>query len=267
MQKKIFNKAKVLFIVLFLITIVFNGCEKDKEDKLQLPPESAFSIDLSLFTDQVKSTADPVPETRTNFAIAVGTVAFWNLIIKTVLAIPTYSYVKAFEYEPVRVSNDKWKWSYSVNVLGATYTAELYGEAIGAEIEWKMYVSQQGGFSEFLMYDGRCNIQRTEGYWRLYENPLAPAEYLKIDWTYNWEEQTGLVKYTYTKEGEETKGNYIEYGITTDTDYNAYYDLYSKPEDKYFSIMYNTTTHEGRIEYEGNRYCWNSQLYNVQCVK
>lgn len=267
MQNKIDNKVKVLFIALLLPVIVFNGCEKDKEDKLELPPESAFLIDLSPFTEQEKSTAEPEPGTRTNFAIAAGTVSFWNLIINSVLAIPVYSYVKAFEYEPVRVTNDKWKWGYSVNVLGTDYTAELFGEAVDGEIEWEMYVSQQGELSEFLMYDGRCNIQRTEGYWRLYENPLAPSEFLRIDWTYNWEEQTVMVKYTYSKEGEDTKGNYIEYGITTDTDYNAYYDLYSKPEDKYFKIKYNTTTHEGRIEFEGNWYCWNSQLYNVQCVK
>ena len=267
MQKKIYDKVKLLLIVLFLSTIVFNGCEKDKEEKLQLPPESAFSIDLSPFAQQAKSTAEPVPGTHTNFGIAAGTVTFWNIIIAVTVAIPVASYVKAFEYEPVRVSNDKWKWSYNVNVLETIYSAELYGEVVGGEVEWEMYVSQQGGISEFLMYDGSCNIQRTEGYWRLYENPLAPAEYLKIDWSYNWEEQTGTVRYTYTKEGIETKGNYIEYGITTDTDYNAYYDLYSKPEDKYFNIKYNTTTHEGRIEYEGSWYCWDSQLYNVECVK
>ncbi len=267
MKKAIYNKGKLLFVVLFLLTLVFKGCEKDKEEKLQLPPESAFSIDLSPFAGQVKSTAVPEPGTRTNFAVAVTTVSFWNAIIAGVVAIPAYSYVKAFEYEPVRVSNDKWKWGYDVSFLGTLYTAELYGEVVGAEVEWEMYVSQQGGFSEFLMYDGRCNIQRTEGYWRLYENPLAPAEFLRIDWTYNWEEQTGTVKYTYTKEGADTKDNYIEYGITTDTDYNTYYDLYSKPEDKYFKIRYNTTTHEGRIEYEGNWYCWNSLLYDVECVK
>jgi hypothetical protein len=267
MKKKIFNKGKILLTGLFLLVIAFNGCEKDKEDKLQLPPESAFSIDLSPFAEQEKSTAEPEPGTYVNITVARIAVAFWNSVLKTVLAVPVYSYIKAFEYEPVRVSNDKWKWSYKVSVLGTIYTAELYGEVIGSEAEWKMYVSQQGGFSDFLMYDGRCNIQRTEGYWRLYENPLAPAEFMRIDWTYNWEEQTFSVKYTYTKEGDEDNGSYIDYGITTDTDYNAYYDLYSKPEDKYFIIRYNTTSHEGRIEYEGSLYCWDSQLKDIECAK
>ncbi len=267
MQKKIYNKTRKWFFVLLIPAIVFIGCEKDKEDKLELPPESAFLIDLSPFTDQQKSTAEPIPGTRANFAIAAGTVTFWNVIIAGVVAIPAFAYVKAFEYEPVRVTNDKWKWGYSVSVLGNTYTAELFGEVVGAEVEWEMYVSQQGGFSEFLMFDGKCNVQRTEGYWRLYENPLAPAEFLRIDWIYNWEEQTGSVKYTYTKAGEETNGNYIEYGKTTDTDYDTYYYLYSKPEEKYFKIKYNTATHEGRIEYEGNWYCWDSQFYDVECLK
>jgi hypothetical protein len=267
MKRSICNKGKVLLAGLLLLTFAFNGCEKDKEEKLQLPPKSAFSIDLSPFTQQTKSTAEPEPGTRANFAIAAGTVVFWNLVLAATVAIPVASYVKAFEYEPVRVSNEKWKWGYNVNVLGTIYTAELYGEVVGTGVEWKMYVSQQGGFSEFLLYDGMCNVQRTEGYWKLYENPLAPAEFLKIDWTYDWEEQTGTVKYTYSKEGADGAGNYIEYGVTTETDYNTYYDLYNKSEDKYFNIKYNTTTHEGRIEYEGNWYCWDSQLYDIECAK
>ncbi|MBN2215464.1 MAG: hypothetical protein JW723_14620, partial [Bacteroidales bacterium] len=252
MKKTIFNNGKLLLAAIFLLAIAFNGCEKDKEEELQLPPESAFSIDLSPFADQEKSTAEPEPGTYVNIAIARTAVAFWNIILGTVVAVPAYSYVKAFEYKPVRVSNDKWKWSYEVGFLGSIYTAELYGEVIESDVEWKMYISQQGGFSDFLMYDGKCNIQRTKGYWRLYENPLAPVEFLRIDWTYNWEEKTCSVKYTYTKEGAETRGNYIDYGITTDTDYNVYYDIYSITEDKYFSILYNTTTHEGMIEYDGN---------------
>jgi hypothetical protein len=267
MKKRVLNKVKVLPALLFMLVISFNGCEKDKEEKLQLPPESAFSIDLSPFADQEKSTAEPEPGTYINFAVARTAVAFWNVILGTVLAVPVYSYIKAFEFEPVRVSNDKWKWSYEVSFLGKIYTAELYGEVVGSEVEWEMYVSQQGGFSDFLMYDGRCNIQRTEGYWRLYEYSSTPAEFLRIDWTYNWEEQTCSVKYTYTKEGAETKGNYIDYGITTDADYNAYYNIYSIIEDKYFSILYNTTTHEGMIEYDGNSYCWDSLWKDIQCTK
>jgi len=267
MKKKMNKKGKALLAALFLMAFAFYGCEKDKEEKLQLPPESAFSIDLSAFAEQGKSTAEPVPDTYVNFAVARTAVAFWNVILATVVAVPAYSYVKAFDCEPVRVSNDKWKWSYEVSFLNTIYTAELYGEVIEGDAEWKMYVSQQGGFSDFLMYDGRCNFQRTEGYWRLYENPLAPVEFLRIDWTYNWEEQTGTVRYTYTKEVVDTKGNYIDYGITTDADYNAYYDLYSKPEDKYFRIRYNTTSHEGRVEYEGTWYCWDSQLKDIECTK
>ena len=116
------------------------------------------------------------------------------------------------------------------------------------------------------MFDGVCNTERTEGYWRLYAYTTT-SEVIRIDWTYNWEGQTGSVKYTYTKQGEDTNGNYLEYGLTANTDYNAYYNLYSKPEDKLFNINYNTTTHEGRIEYDGNSYCWDGLGYDIDCTE
>ncbi|MBN2613084.1 MAG: hypothetical protein JXB00_16145 [Bacteroidales bacterium] len=267
-MKNILKKSgKTLILLTLLLTVVFNGCEKDKEDKLQLPPESAFTIDLSPFASQAKTTAVAETGTHNNFLYAATVVTFWNIAIAGVMAIPTAAYVKAFEYEPVRVSNDKWKWSYSVTVNSIVYTAELYGEVVDAGVEWEMYVSQQVGFQDFLMFDGWCNIQRTEGYWKLYESPLAPVEFLQIDWTYNWEQQTGSVKYTYTKEGTDDIGNYIEYGVTENSAYNVYYNLYSQPEEKLFNINYNSDTREGRIEYDGNSYCWDSNLYDIDCVE
>ncbi len=267
MKSKILKTSKSLFSIAILVALVLNSCEKDKEEKLQLPPELAFLIDLSPFSADTKTTAGIETGTRANITYAAGVVFFWDLAIIGVMALPTAAYVKAFEYQPQRVANNKWKWSYSVPGISTTYTADLYGEIVGAQIQWEMYISQQGGFTNWLMFDGVCNTERTEGYWKLYEYSLTPAEVIRIDWTYNWEEQTGSVKYTYTKEGTNENGNYLEYGLTTNTDFNAFYNLYNKSDDKLFNINYNTTTHEGNIEYDANSYCWDSLGYDVDCAE
>ena len=46
----------------------------------------------------------------------------------------------------------------------------------------------------------------------------------------------------------EENGGYINYGITNETPYNAFYDIYNKGQDNHTNIEWNRTTKEGRVK-------------------
>ena len=220
MNRKIrINQFLILSLAMFG-TIVLS-CEKDKKDAPALPPESAFVVDFSDFQDNQKSTF-----TYANWTTAVFTVGVWNTILGVTLAVPVASYLEAFNHEPVRVDNNTWKWSYTVPVNFVNYTADLYADVFDDEVNWEMYISQEGGFSNFLWYKGTCDILTTHGTWTLYYGPVNNKEFLDIQWTRDYESNTGDIRYTNVLSSSEGIGDYIYAGITTDTPYNAFYDLY-----------------------------------------
>ncbi len=258
-MKKMMQKAFVFLAVTGLIVI--SGCEKEKKyDAPELPPASAFVIDFNDFQSQAKTTA-----TYANWTTAVVTVGVWNTILTVTLAVPVATYLKAIEQAPVRIDNDSWKWSFNVTINQVVYTAELYADVTGNQVDWKMYVSQEGGFTDFLWYTGTCDILRTHGSWTLYHSPLINKEFLKIDWTHDWGNNTGDIKYTNILEGNDGYGSYVYYGLTLDAPFNAFYDLYGKKEDKLVKIEYNTTTSEGRIFYDDLWHCWSSTHEDIAC--
>jgi hypothetical protein len=252
------NRLFILGLAIIGVSSIIS-CEKDKKDAPELPPESAFIIDLSDFMNQ-KSTP-----TYANWATAVGTVGFWNIILSATLAVPVASYVEAFNHEPVRVDNNTWKWSYTVEVDDINYTADLYADVFEAEVHWEMHISQEGGFSNFLWYKGTCDILRTHGNWTLYAGPANNTEFMEIEWNHDWENTTGDIRYTNVWTASPGIGDYIYAGITNDTPYNAFYDLYDDSKDNLVKINYNTVTREGSIYYDDLWHCWNSSLEDIEC--
>jgi hypothetical protein len=189
----------------------------------------------------------------------------WNTVLTVYLAVPVVSYIEAFNHEPVRVDNNTWKWSYTVQVNSVNYTAELYADVMDADVNWEMYISQEGGFSNFLWYKGTCDILRTHGNWTLYFGPVKNSEFLDIEWNNDWEKSTGDIRYTNVLSSSEGIGDYIYAGITTDTPYNSFYDIYDSSTDNLVEINYNTVSKEGSIKYDGIWHCWNSNLEDIAC--
>jgi len=251
---------RFLILILAISGVSMLSCEKDKKDAPELPPESAFVMDFSDFQDNQKSTP-----TYANWTTAVVTVGVWNTILAVTLAVPVASYIEAFNHEPVRVDNNTWKWSYTVQVNAVNYTADLYADVFDADVNWEMYISQEGGFSNFLWYKGTCDILRTHGNWTLYVGPVSNNEFLEIEWTHDWETTTGDIRYTNVLASNEGIGDYIYAGITTDTPYNAFYDLYDNSKDNLVEINYNTVTREGNIYYDSLWHCWNTNLEDITC--
>jgi hypothetical protein len=256
------NKRFYQLVGIVLISIpVLLCCEKEKKETApSLPPMSAFVIDAGEFA-QAKST-----QTINNFGIAVLAVSYWNSVLYGALAVPVAAYIEAFKHEAVRLDNTTWKWSYEVEGIDATYTAELFAEVAGDSVNLEMHVSKSDGFQDFVWFTGTCDVVRTGGYWTVYNNPESNLAWLDIDWNHDWAAQTFDVRYTNILEGNDYQGSYIEYGITDDPIFNAYYEIYNSLDDKDFLIELNTTTHSGRVTFDGIPHCWDNNLQDVECT-
>ena len=243
-----------------LCSILLYSCEKEKKDTApQLPPVAAFVINTDEFIT-TKSTG-----TYNNFGAAALSVGYWNSVIYSSLVVPVASYVEAFKHHAERVDNTTWKWAYSVDGLDTTYTAELFAEVISDSIYLEMHISKAGGFQDFVWFTGKCDVVRSTGEWTVNTNPITNTPWVHIVWNYDWEAKTFDVRYTDVLVGHEYLDSYIEYGITEDPVFDAYYVIYDSKNDADYEINLNTANHNGRVFYDGIWHCWDTDYTDIVC--
>lgn len=274
-MKKLLSAA----VLLLLISFIFTSCEK-RGDPPALPPTGSMTIDFSEFFPDLKSLS-PAPESKesisidnTNWIVAVSAAGFWTALLAEKLIIPVASFKLAVENKPEYLDNKKWQWSYSVQAVGATYTARLTGQIQADSVKWEMHISREGisGFGEFKWYEGTSGLDAEGGYWILNQSKLEPDPMLRIDWAVEGSD-VGSVKYTYIKDGENTKGSYIEYGLTENT-LDAYYLVHyydiNREEFLNVEIEWSTTIHNGHVRSEAvfqdsNWHCWDANGNDISC--
>ena len=198
-----------------------------------------------------------------NYHIVVGAITYWNVVLTLSMSIPVAAYAEAFNHEPVRVDNDTWKWSYAVDDI---YSAELVADVISDSVYFNMYISKAASYEDVLWFSGKCDVLGTGGTWTINNvNVNNDAAWLSIDWNADYEEETFDIKYTIIIQGGEYENSYIKYGITSDTDFNAFYNLYNSKENKTFEVFYNTVTHIGYVTDGIHQYCWDEDFVNNDC--
>jgi len=252
--------SQIVTIAILCSVVLLAGCEKQKDDSgPALPPLSAFAIDVDDFTAAgTKKSID----TMSNFHICVGAVSYWNLILSLSMAVPVAAYAEAFNHNAERVDNDTWRWSYSVN---ETYAARLTADVANDSIYLTMFITKSGAYEDLVWYTGKCDILRTGGEWMVYDIPNdSETSWLKIIWNADYETETFDIRYSIVKPGDYL-GSYIEYGITGNSDYNAYYNLYNSETNMIYEIDYNTETHVGTVTDGLNQLCWNENFANTLC--
>lgn len=238
-----------------------------------LPPQSSFLIDFSAFPQggQVagKAAMSETTEAAANWLFAVGNVIAWNTLITVSLAIPVASYIEAFKHEPVQQNDGSWVWSYSFTV-GVQHTAELHAVTDSEGIQWDMYVTKAGEYTDFHWYSGHSNLFTTDGFWILYLNPAETYEALRIDWDIDADTATANTKYTNIIPDNPENGGYINYGVTTDEPLEAFYEIYNKGADNLTTIQWDRATKEGRVMDvnhfgDGDWHCWDTSLQDIEC--
>jgi hypothetical protein len=267
------KKLLSFFMMLFLSTLVFTTCKKDKGTAPVLPPQESLTIDFTNFTSQKKSAEVNFDQKGTNsssWEFSATVAGVWKLIITTTLAVPISSFKLAADNDPVSIGNNTWQWSYSVSPADITYKARLTGQISGEEVLWKMYVTREGtgGFAEFVWFEGKSKVDGTGGQWTLNESAATPQPVLQIDWT-KPTTTIGTITYTYLK-NDTYKNNYIEYGKGTTTNplYDAYYKISLTNIRGTFiaNVEWNTSTKNGRVKcpdyLDGKWYCWGTDKIN-----
>ena len=256
---------------LLVFVLLFAACEKDQiksEVAPELPPESSFIVDFQSFVDGKGKTAVTQSSTNLNFFIASTNVAIWQTVIAVGMVIPSAVFLHSFKHNPEYLGQNTWSWDYSFPVSGVTHSAKLTGEVIGTEVEWKMYVSKNGAFTDYLWYTGRSKTDGTSGYWVLNDNPTKKGELFRIEWT-NDQKGEQSIRFENLTAGAEN-GSFIQYKKTNDSNYDSFFDYYLKSQKTSMEIEWNSSSRDGRVKSQKafknlDWQCWNKALVDIDC--
>jgi hypothetical protein len=276
MNKLPLKKLLLPAIILAAALIMMFACSDDTTEPgnvaPDIPPLSTFSMDFSTFPAPDTLTLAKPAEAMTyfNYWWAGFNAWVWNTVVIVHAAVPVAAYAAALSQIPEQQENGSWVWSFSVEVDDTTYTCELYASTDSEGVNWQMFISQAGGFSDFLWYEGQSNLPITAGTWTLYTDPDDPAEFVDIEWHRNLTDSTADIKYTNVLEGNDGYGGYITYGTTTDTDYDAFYEVLDAASNHHIYIEWNIDTYVGHVadslHYEDTDWhCWDGTLSDVVC--
>ena len=86
----------------------------------------------------------------TNHFFAGFNVGVWGLATAIGMAIPTASFVEAFNHTPTSIGGGKWQWAYSVTVLLKTYDARLVGSIVNDQVVF-LILSRSTGHVTLLL--------------------------------------------------------------------------------------------------------------------
>jgi hypothetical protein len=243
------------YISLFLIAGVLlslglSSCKKNRGDKPVLPPKESMVQNLKIVDGGKKVMEGTNSDTAyTDAAVKVGV---WNTILFIGLAVPVCTFLEAFNHECTWSSGDEaWRWKYSTMVGLLTYDVKLLGKVEGDSAHWRMYITHEGDYEDFLWYQGWSQLNDLGGRWVMYESPTKTNELLGIYWEKNTVDNTVSIMYknicpTWISPFGNGSGGYIYYGTSVNT-YNRFYTIYDAVNDNETNIEWNFGDERGRI--------------------
>jgi hypothetical protein len=257
-----------LLFVLAIVVLTVGGCN-DVSEAPTIPPEETFVISFEDF-QETNGLTTLATGNQSNWNYAAGVVGGWSIIIRVELAVPIAAFRASFHNIPLQQDDGSWLWSYSVNIDGSIYTAELHAQSITEGVHWAMNISKEGEYEDFLWYYGECDLPATEGFWILRRSPADPTDLLQINWSRNISTGTHAVRYTNIVPDGLENGGYIDTRYTDGVPYNHIWDVYNKGEDNHTYIEWSSTTREGRVKDfklfgDDDWHCWDSDRLNVTC--
>jgi len=270
-MNKLRFKSILAILSVVLIILASNGCKKDNKDELpELPPVESMLMDFSYFDDGVPHDKKAV-SSYFNYGYSVVNIGLFSLAAATNIVIPVAVYAEAFNHEAVYLGDNSWQWLYSVTVNQITYTSKLVSNRISnEEYTLKMFVSKSGleGFEDFKWFEGTIRYDLTSANWTVYESPEVSWPVAGISWTMDWEKGLYTLKYNCLKPDSDLHGAIIEYGITENVPFEAYYDI-TFPSNS-IHIEWNKTTKAGHVKSpsyyaDANWYCWDENLADAVC--
>ena len=273
-------KKQILIYFILSILLIFSACNKDSTSgpdgtAPDIPPLNTFLMNFDDFdttTVFAKSGSSLTnPQTQLNWTYSSAVVFIWQTIIGVSLAVPTASFTAAFLKDRTpEFKNGEWVWEYDFNSLAGLYHAALHGKIVGDEVEWAMFISKQGVFTDFKWFTGVSKILTTEGTWTLYNSPQNSIPILFIEWHRNLQDLTYDIKYTNIVSSSDENGSYIFNGVTNDTTYDAFYNIYGKVADNLTQIVWHRANQNGRVKDavhfgDSDWHCWDGNHDDMVC--
>ena len=267
-----------------LFTLFIQSCQQDPIEEPQtdvapqLPPAQSFIMPFTGFEnadtsglvsdEEIESRS---PSTFRNWFYSATNLVVWNTLVGVTSAVPVIAFGEAFNHRPTRVGDGIFLWSYDYNIGDRTYTANLTGQFIngGEDTKWEMRISQSGGFSEVLWYSGIVSVDENKATWTLNYQPENPTPFLRIEYQNNESTSEFFIRYTNIIPGDEGNGDYIEYRIQPDTEFNRAYDVFLENEG-FLEIQWDEPSSAGRVrnpEHFGDNdwHCWDAELRDTDC--
>ena len=271
------NSWVYLVLAVSMIAPWYIGCmapatPNPNADAPDIPPADTFVIDFSNFagggSDASARVAQALP--GGNWVFAAASAGVWSGIITVTLAVPVGAFVESFNHEPVLQADGSWAWSYDAVVAGALYSARLEARGKGANIEWRMFISKAGEFTDVLWFTGQSNLLGTAGNWTLNRDPDNLEPFIRIDWNRNPTDQTADIRYTNIVPDGPENGGFIFYGVTGEAPFDAFYEIFNKGADRTTNIEWNRTSREGRVMdavqfSDSDWHCWDASLQDAAC--
>ncbi|MCB9851158.1 MAG: hypothetical protein H6817_10700 [Phycisphaerales bacterium] len=269
---------RILCTGLVLSATVLAGCNTTEQEKApDIPPESTMVMDFSDFGNEgiTVSNARVVQSVPgTNWAGSVITIGIWSAIVTVTLVVPVAAFLESFNHEPTELENGDWQWAYEYRVSGVLHSAALQADVKLSGVEWNMYISKEGEYTDYHWFSGQSNLAVTEGTWTLNYPPGVnaddPAPFIFIEWTRDPNTMTGDIKYTNITDGMSDSNGFIYSAITEDEPFDAYYTIYTDTNANTTGIEWNLTTKDGRVRDaqrfgDSDWHCWDEDLQNVEC--
>lgn len=265
-------KSVKIYSLLFFILI---GCSKTDVngpdgEAPTIPPKESFVMDFSNFQSSGSMSKTNQILSKQNWGWAALNVGIWNTMITVGLAVPVAAFVESFNHDPVEQEDGTWIWQYDFNVFNIKHTAELHGKIEASGVTWKMYISKENFYDNFLWYTGESDFLAIQGNWILNHEPNNPEPLLDITWNRNPQEGTANIKYTNIEPDGAENGGYIFYGIVNETPYDTFYDIFNKGKDNHTHIKWNRTSKDGRVKDplhfgDDDWHCWDHTLEDATC--
>jgi hypothetical protein len=215
--------------------------------------------------------------TQLNFLNAAVRVLYLDVVVYSALVDPVAAFAAAAHSVPQPQPDGSYLWTYIVVEDEIEYSIYLYGKDNGDHVSWRMEVSStdpQLPLDHFVWFDGEVNADGNGGYWQFYEPAVqGPAfmafetpgeQMIRIDWSVSG--TTGQLIFTVNKAGDPTEGSMLTYFCSSEYCSIAFYNA----ENETTGVIQWNSDGSGYIEWPdyhgGDRRCWDTDLFDVDCA-
>ncbi len=254
------------------------GGKEEIQEAPELPEMSDFIMPFTGFTEadtnRVVSTMSNSRSLKTykNWFYAATNLVVFQVAIATHMAIPVATFAEAFNHTPTHIGNGVFQWKYTVNDVSGNFVCRLTAEFTNDnndEVEWNMYVSKVGAYSDVNFYTGITSTTEKSGTWTLRHKPNNVEDALLIEYGPDGN-NGGQIKYTNIVPNTVDNGSYVEYTEIDGAEYDKTYDIFLAKEDNLVEILWSEANIYGKVKSpmffnDEDFHCWDDTRADAIC--